>query len=219
MNFQEVVEKRQSIRKFKAGKIPKEHIYEIVRTAGLAPSGKNVQNWHFVVVQNKELMQKIGQAVSDKNEAVSLEMDKLDKTRGDTFRKFVKNFTLFFLDAPVVAVVFTTEYKPSGYYEHEFIGASQQILNELVKSKNPGMQNLGAALQTFTLKAVDMGYGTCWLTSANYASDEIEALLKREIGFEKKDYFMAAMIALGIPETEQNSPNRKPVDQILTYIE
>ena len=219
MNFQEVVEKRQSIRKFKEGQIPKEHIEEIVRTAGLAPSGKNVQNWHFVVIQKDELKQKVGQAVFEKNETICLEIDKLDKARGDMFRKFVQNFTLFFLKAPVIVVVFTTEYKPSGYYEYKFINADQAILDDLVKHKNPGMQSLGAALQTFTLKAIDLGYGSCWITSANYASKEIEALLKKEIGFEKDGYFMSAMLALGVPEDNQRSPNKKPLDQILTYVE
>jgi nitroreductase len=219
MEFQEAIEKRQSIRKFKEGGIPKEHIYEMARAAGLAPSGKNIQNWHFVVIQNEELKNKIGQAVLDKNESVCLEMDKIDKARGDAFRKFVRNFTLFFLKAPVVIVVFTTEYRPSGYYEHEFINCEKDILDDLVKHKNPGMQSLGAALQNFTLKAIDLGYGTCWITSANYASSEIEALLKEEINFEKEDYFMAAMMALGIPEENQSSPNKKPIEQILTYIE
>jgi nitroreductase len=186
---------------------------------GLAPSGKNIQNWHFVVVQNEGLKQKIGQAVLDKNESICLEMDKIDKARGDAFRKFVKNFTLFFLKAPVITVVFTTEYRPSGYYEYEFINCDPAILYDLVKHKNPGMQSLGAALQNFTLKSIDLGYGTCWITSANYASSEIEALLKEEIGFEKEDYFMGAMIALGIPEDGQMSPNKKPFEQILTYIE
>ena len=219
MNFQEVVEKRQSVRKFKDEKIPKEHIEEIVRTAGLAPSGKNIQNWHFVVIQNDNLKNKIGQAVLEKNESICLEMDKIDKARGDTFRKFVRNFTLFFLKAPVIVVVFTTEYKPSSYYEYKFINADQAILDDLVKHKNPGMQSLGAALQTFTLKAVDLGYGSCWITSANYASTEIEALLKEELGFEKDGYFMSAMLALGIPEEGIRSPNKKPLEQILTYVE
>jgi nitroreductase len=81
------------------------------------------------------------------------------------------------------------------------------------------MQSLGAALENFTLKAIDLGYGSCLLTSANYAAAEIEELLKKEAGFEKEDYYMASMIALGIPEDGQKSPNKKPVDQILTYLE
>jgi len=219
MELQEIIEKRQSIRKYKEGDVPKEHLFEMIRAAGLAPSGKNVQNWHFVAIKNEALKQKIGQAVLDKNEVICLKMDKIDKERGDAFRKFVRSFTLFFLEAPVLIVVFSTDYRPSGYYELEFINCDPAILNDLVKHRNPGMQNLGAALENLTLKAVDLGYGSCILTSANYACAEIEDLLKREAVFDKEDYYMACMVALGIPEENQPSPKKKPLGQILTYIE
>jgi len=219
MEFQKVIEARQSIRKFKKGSIPKDDLYKIVKAAGIAPSGKNSQNWHFLVIQNEALIRKVGETVKNKNESICLEMDKIDKSRGDTFRNFVKNLTLFFVEAPVIVLVFTTDYKPSGYYELQFINASQDILDELELRKSPGMQSLGAALQNFSLKTVELGYGSCWLTSINYAGREIEALLKEEIGFEKEDYFLAALMAVGIPEEGQNSPNKKPVEQIMTYIE
>ena len=219
MELQEIIEKRQSIRKYREGLIPKEHIYEIIHAAGLAPSGKNIQNWHFVVIKNEDLKHKIGQAVLDKNESICIEMDKIDKERGDAFRKFVRNFTLFFLKASVLVVVFSTDYRPSGYYELEFINTDPSILHDLVKHRNPGMQSLGAALENFTLKAIDLGYGTCILTSANYAAAEIEETLKTEIGFEKDDYYMACMISLGIPEENQMSPKKKPLEQIVTYVE
>ena len=219
MELQEVIEKRQSIRKYKEGDVPNEHIYEIIRAASLAPSGKNIQNWHFVVIKSEDLKQKIGQAILDKNEAICLEMDKRDKERGDAFRKFVRNFTLFFLKAPVLTVVYSTDYRPSGYYELEFIDCGPEALHDLVKHRNPGMQSLGAALENFTLKAIDLGYGSCILTSANYAAAEIEETLKREISFEKDDYYMACMIALGIPEDGQQSPKKKPLEQIITFVE
>lgn len=219
MELQQIIEKRQSIRKYKEGDIPKEQILEMIRAASLAPSGKNIQNWHFVVIKKEELKQKISRAILDKNESICLEMDKIDKERGDAFRKFVRNFTLFFLKAPVLVVVFSTDYRPSGYYELEFINADPSILNDLVKHRNPGMQSLGAALENFTLKAIDLGYGSCILTSANYACAEIEETLKNEIGFEKDDYYMACMISLGIPEENQPSPKKKPLEQIITYVE
>lgn len=219
MELQEIIEKRQSIRKYKEGDVPKEHILEIIQAAGMAPSGKNIQNWHFVIIKNEDLKQKIGQAILDKNESICLEMDKIDKERGDAFRKFVRNFTLFFLKAPVLFVIFSTDYRPSGYYELEFINCDPEILHDLVKHRNPGMQSLGAALENFTLKAIDLGYGSCILTSANYAAAEIEAVLKKEIGFEKDDYYMACMASLGIPEENQQSPKKKPLEQIITYVE
>ena len=219
MELQEILEKRQSIRKYKEGDVPKEHVLEIIRAASLAPSGKNIQNWHFVAIKNEDLKQKIGRAILDKNESICLEMDKIDKERGDAFRKFVRNFTLFFLQAPVLTVVFSTDYRPSGYYELEFINCDPALLHDLVKHRNPGMQSLGAALENFTLKAIDLGYGSCILTSANYAAAEIEEVLKIETGFEKEDYYMACMVALGVPEDGQQSPKKKPLEQIITFIE
>ena len=80
------------------------------------------------------------------------------------------------------------------------------------------MQSLGAALENFTLTAIDLGYGSCWLTSANYVAAEIEALLKTEAGFEKEGFYMAAMMALGVPEDNPKSPPKKPLEEIYTFI-
>jgi CTP:molybdopterin cytidylyltransferase MocA len=142
---------------------------------------------------------------------------KKDPEKGNRFRKFVKNFTLFFMKAPVLVVVYSTTYYPSGYHELKFIDAPQEQIDALFV-RNPGMQSLGAALENFTLSAIDLGYGSCWLTSANYVAEEIQELLKSEIGFDKEGYFMAAMMALGIPEDNAKSPPKKQVEEIYTFI-
>lgn len=219
MELQEILLKRQSIRHYKKGDVPREAIEKIVRAAGTAPSGKNTQHWHFVCIKNRALIDKIAQVIIDKNEVISQMMDLKDKEKGDKFRKFVKNLTLFFLDAPVLVVVYTSTYFPSGYHEMTFAEMPKETTDDIVYFRSPGMQSLGAALENFTLKAIDLGYGTCWLTSANYAAKEIEALLLSELGFEKKDYFMGAMMSLGIPEENAKSPKKKTFDEIFTYVE
>lgn len=218
MEFQEVINRRQSIRRYKEGDIPEEDLRQIFTAAGTAPSGKNSQNWHFIAIKNKDLIGKIRDVILAKNEAICQEMDLLDKEKGDRFRKFVRNFTLFFMNAPVLTVVYGSVYKPSGYHELRFIDAPLQVLDDLVNFRNPGMQSIGAAMENLTLKAIDLGYGSCWLTSANYAATEIQALLKEEIGFEKDGFFMVAMITVGIPADNQKSPPKRPVEEILTLI-
>ncbi|MGI6732118.1 MAG: nitroreductase family protein [Anaerovoracaceae bacterium] len=217
MELQELLYKRQSIRRFKEGDVKDEDIIEMIRAAGSAPSGKNIQNWHFVVIKDRDLMQKIHDLIESKNHEIALEMDKKDPEKGNRFRKFVKNFTLFFMKAPVLVVVYSTTYYPSGYHELKFIDAPQEQIDALFV-RNPGMQSLGAALENFTLSAIDLGYGSCWLTSANYVAEEIQELLKSEIGFDKEGYFMAAMMALGIPEDNAKSPPKKQVEEIYTFI-
>lgn len=48
--------------------------------------------------------------------------------------------------------------------------------------------------------------------------DEIEAVLEAETGFEKGEYFLGAMLALGVPEDNLKSPSKKPVEEICTFI-
>jgi len=47
-------ESRRSIRKFEPTPIPREHMQEILRVTGLAPSPWNLQPWRFVVVETAE---------------------------------------------------------------------------------------------------------------------------------------------------------------------
>ena len=59
MEFDEVIRKRQSIRKYKSDTVSKEMIHKVLEAARLAPSGGNRQPWHFIVVQDKENIGKL----------------------------------------------------------------------------------------------------------------------------------------------------------------
>lgn len=219
MELSELLRNRHSVRRFKIDDIPNSDLEALIEAAGMAPSGKNIQNWHFVVIKNKELMVRIGETIRAKNEAIAKQIDLNDPEKGRKFRRFAQAFTLFFLKAPVLVVVYATNYVPSGFQELSGIGAPDAILNDLLYRRNPGMQNIGAAVENLTLKAIDLGYGSCWLTSANYAAEEIEALLKSEGIFDREGWFIAAMLALGIPEGEPKSPKKKAVEEIWTLVE
>lgn len=218
MDLNQAIKERHSIRKFKNDEVPDDHIKEIIAAAGSAPSGENHQNWHFVAIKSHEWKEKIQKTIRDKNETMSLELDKIDQEKGLRFRKFCKNFTLFATEAPVLVLVFAKESLPPGYAESKMIGADEEVLDDLLQVRNPGMQNIGAAIQNFSLKAVELGYGSCWLSSGNYAGDEIEGLLKEAGIFNKEGYFMVAMMALGLAEGQGRSPRRKELEEILTLV-
>ncbi|QAT43928.1 nitroreductase family protein [Aminipila luticellarii] len=219
MELQAIIEKRQSIRHYLEGGIPDADLEDIIKAAATAPSGKNTQNWHFIAIKNRKVIQRIADAISEKNESICLEMDKVDKEKADRFRKFCKNFTVFWRDtAPAIILTMATVYVPSGYNEYKLIGAEQELLLDLMGYRNPGMQSVGAACENLTLKAIDLGYGTCWLTSANYAAAEIEQILKEEIGFEKDGYFFVNMFAIGLPQANQKSPAKKALEEVYTLV-
>jgi nitroreductase len=58
----DVIRQRRSIRVYKRDPIPEESLLRVLEAARLAPSGKNLQPWKFVVVQNNELKKKLAKA-------------------------------------------------------------------------------------------------------------------------------------------------------------
>ena len=54
MDFQELVTSRHAVKVFDGEKVPLETVKEIVKTARLAPSGINIQSWHFVLIHSDE---------------------------------------------------------------------------------------------------------------------------------------------------------------------
>lgn len=59
MELWEAILTRRSIRKFTSQPISDEQIEKILRAGMQAPSARNKQPWHFVVVKNRELLDKI----------------------------------------------------------------------------------------------------------------------------------------------------------------
>jgi len=62
MNFTELIEKRQSDRKYTNQPIEKEKILRCLEAARLAPSASNSQPWTFIVSDNPEVVAKLGKA-------------------------------------------------------------------------------------------------------------------------------------------------------------
>lgn len=66
-DFYELVQKRQSDRKFDSNRaVESEKIQRILEAARLSPSACNAQPWHFIVVDEPELKDKVAQAASAK---------------------------------------------------------------------------------------------------------------------------------------------------------
>lgn len=202
---------RKSIRKFKDVEVQEEDIIKMLDAAIHAPSPKNQQTWHFVVIENNQLINKIADIVT-KNHINLAEMAKEEKQR-----KLMMNLLSYytcFRNAPVLVVVYSKEY----YMVEEKIlrdnNASEDVINDL-KFPNSAAQGIGAAIENFLLAATELGYGTCYMTGPTHSKIEIEEL----INFAKEGYNLMSMIALGVAEDDvPNSPPRKALEEVVTFI-
>lgn len=60
--FYEEIRRRRTVREFSPRSVAREIIDDCLRAAGTAPSGANLQPWHFVVVSDAEVKKKIREA-------------------------------------------------------------------------------------------------------------------------------------------------------------
>lgn len=60
--FLQLMSRRRSVRDFRAQSVPQAVLENAIKAAGTAPSGANMQPWHFVVVQDAAVKQRIRQA-------------------------------------------------------------------------------------------------------------------------------------------------------------
>jgi nitroreductase len=119
-----------------------------------------------------------------------------------------------FRNAPIAILVYCGNYDITGLDVLMDIGVSKEEIFTLYKP-SPGIQGMSAALENLMLAAANLGYGTCWMTSQNYAAKEISEY----IGFKKEGYFLATITPLGVPAGEPKSPGRKPIEEVVTIIE
>lgn len=210
MDYSELLLKRYSVRKFKDEDVPAQDLEKMIEAAGNAPSGKNSQNWHFVVIKNKDIISKMVEEVERSSSDIA---SGLSEEKAEKFIKFSR-FATVFKKAPVVIAVYAGEYPPAGYKELLETKAFPEKLQRIVKA-NPGIQNIGAAIENLLLAACDMGYGGCWMTSPNHAGAEMEQI----IGFEKEGYMLVALLPIGVPDGERKSPAKKNVEEIMTIID
>lgn len=207
----EFIYRRRSVRKFKDEPVSDEVVERLIDAAVHAPSGKNLQNWYFVVVRNKSMIQNMAALVEKKHEALLRFIP--DAKKQKEFKAAVGYLTVF-KNAPAVVLVYAGAYPIPPDDLVAGSGLTQRDIEDL-KMMKPGIQNVAAAFQNLHLAAAALGYGTCWMTGPTYAGPEISQL----VGFNKKGYILAALTPLGIPAGGGTSPTRKPLAEVLTVID
>ena len=115
-------------------------------------------------------------------------------------------------------ILLRNSYRINGKIHHDTIANLSQCSQEEIDAlnmANPGLQGVSAAIENLMLSAGELGYGTCWMTSPNYAAKEISEY----VNFNKEGCYLAALTPLGVPATEGKSPERKPLEEVITVIE
>lgn len=132
--FYAEVKRRRTVRDFSDRPVPREIIENALRTAGTAPSGANMQPWHFVVITNPDVKREIRAAAEAEerefyeNRAPQEWLDALEPLGTDPNKPFLET-------APYLIAIFVQRYgvNPDGstikhYYATESVGIASGML-------------------------------------------------------------------------------------------
>jgi iodotyrosine deiodinase len=198
-DFYRLMNTRRTVRHFSDEPVPFELIEAAVKTAGTAPSGANLQPWHFVVVRDLEVKKQI---------RLAAEREEYENYHGRMPDRWLKHLAPlgtnenkpYLETAPYLIAVFRTDYlineetgkiEPT-YYSQESVGIAVGILLA-------ALHNVGLATLTHT-------------PSPMRFLNEILERPKNERAY--------VLIPVGYPVENVEVPNikRKPLDEIMKVI-
>ncbi len=144
--FSEQVQRRRTVRHFSDRPVPLEIIQQCIRAAGSAPSGANLQPWHFVVVSDSSIKHEIRLAAEHEEKefyttrAPKEWLEALEPLGTDEHKSFLET-------APYLIAVFVERYgrlpdgrKVKHYYAVESVGLATGIL--ITAIHNAGLVSL-----------------------------------------------------------------------------
>jgi len=145
-NFHELMRHRRTVRDFSDRPVPREIISACVQAAGQAPSGANMQPWHFEVVGDPVIKKKIRLAAEEEEQrfydgrANQEWLDALAPLGTDADKPFLET-------APWLIVIFEQRYgldsdgeKTRHYYTKESVGLASGFL--IAALHNSGLASL-----------------------------------------------------------------------------
>lgn len=196
--FYAEMRRRRSVRQFSPRPVPPEVIADCLRAAGTAPSGANMQPWHFVVVTDPAVKRQI-------REAAEAEEQEFYRRRApqewlEALAPLQTNAQKPFLEAaPCLIAIFAQPHRvtPEGetikhYYVHESVGIATGILLTAV-------HHAGLAALTYTPSRMSF----------------LNRLLHRPT--HERPFLL---LVVGYPAAEATVPDigKKPLEEIATFL-
>ncbi|MFR1708752.1 MAG: nitroreductase family protein [Clostridium sp.] len=190
MELLEAIQSRRSIRKFKSDAIPEEYIHQLIEAGRLAPSGTNLQPTRYVIIKSEDARTKLKECtplpfVSAAPAIIACCIDTQSiVSTGDRMKELKE--AKAFIDTPLD--------NPDKDYSKNKQSMDTASLKAYLTL------NAAIAIDHITLRATDLGLGSCWVMM--FDKEKVRALLELE-----DRYDIVALLPIGYPD---QSPKQRP---------
>lgn len=196
--FREEMLRRRTVRQFSSRPVPPEVIEDCLRVAGSAPSGANMQPWHFVVVSDPHMKHQIREE-AEKAEYIFYHQRATKEWLAALAPLGTDEHKPYLEQAPYLIVVFAQTYgltpqgdKVKNYYVNESVGIATGMLIAALHM---------AGLVSLTHTPSPMGF--------------LNRLLKRPV--QERPFLL---LVVGYPAETACAPDisKKPLAEIATFL-
>lgn len=203
LSFDKIIESRRSIRKYKPEKPAWNLIEDMLKSASLAPSPSNSQPIRFIEIKSEAVRKKLySEMLKGKNSF----LEALENTGGN---KKLKNrinayfrFSEFMFMAPYLFAVGADKFES---LSDKLFTAN--VIPENIKQDTDLDISTGLSLQSFSLKGVESGIGTCILTAPLVYIQTINKIIDKGVRIN-------CFVTAGFPDETPKPIQRKKVSDI-----
>jgi len=208
----ELIKTRRSVRKFQDKPVPEDLLLKALELATWAPNGGNYQLWRFLIINNKDLIEKMADAVKVKTELISSWPEA--RQFGEVVERWRKSSD-FFRGAPVCIAVLMGKYSSIADQILRARGETDPMGREMRSYRqlgNSSLQSVAAAITYLLLILHYFGLGATWMAGPQQAKKQIEQLLGIPPEWDFVD-----LIPVGYPAETPKDPGRKAIAEVVQF--
>ena len=199
MELYEAIATRRSTRKYKDQQITKEQLDKILAAGRMAPTAGDNETTHFIVIQNKEILDELWKMVQEEFARMDETTEKNPAIRG-SIKSSKGGHYIFHYNAPTLIVTANRE----------------KYANNIA--------DCACAVENMMLEANELDLASCWVNQLRWLAknDRVRGYLTK-LGM-KEEKVACAGVVVGYADTEDGLPNRKVrLDELkgnpVTYIQ
>lgn len=191
------INKRKTIRKFKDIKIEKKDMLSLIEAATQAPSAHNFQPWEFILIESKQVKEKLSSTMA----STWINNLKKDGKSAQEIQERINLSKSRINKAPFIIIPCFDTSKVEKYGDErdnaEFI---------------MGIQSLALASENILLKATENGLGVLWLCAPLFCPEDVRSALGIPPHILPQE-----ILIVGIPDEDPIKPKRRDLEDVIHF--
>jgi len=184
MNTFENIITRRSTRKYLDKEVSQELLEKIIETGRYAPSGGNSQSNHFLVIQNKQIIDHLVKMVEKAFSQMEI-TENMYRSLQNSINLSKKGGYVFCYNAPVLIIVANK------------------------KDYGNNQADCATALENMMLEANELNLGSCYINQLKWLNEDQKILsYLQSLGMNEDERVYGSLI-VGYPDTNDGKPLRK----------